>query len=156
MNWFSCFSFGCHLSSWLYVEECEFRCANMYVAIYPYIASILPTCHQSIHPSTSSNIHLILSIYLSFILSVPFYINMSEGILNPSSYPAPVHCLSIHWPSHPLIYPLILICILCNIHLCIVHPSSITHTELFLVPASVPQLVQQRLWYVLSCLGWCI
>ena len=24
--------------------------------------------------------------------------------------------------------------------------------ELFLVPASVPRLVQQRLWYVLSCL----
>ena len=25
-------------------------------------------------------------------------------------------------------------------------------TELFLVPASAPQLVQQRQWYVLSCL----
>ena len=26
---------------------------------------------------------------------------------------------------------------------------------LFLVPASAPQLVQM-LWYMLSCLGWCI
>ena len=25
-----------------------------------------------------------------------------------------------------------------------------------IVPASAPRLVQQRLWYVLSCLGWCI
>ena len=28
--------------------------------------------------------------------------------------------------------------------------------ELFLVPASAPQLVIQRLWYVLLYLGWCI
>ena len=28
--------------------------------------------------------------------------------------------------------------------------------ELFLDPASAPRLVEQRLWYVLSCLGWCI
>ena len=33
--------------------------------------------------------------------------------------------------------------------------GSILHggpTELFLIPASAPQLVQQRTWYVLSCL----
>ena len=28
------------------------------------------------------------------------------------------------------------------------------HTELFIIPASAPQLVWQRPWYVLSCL-WC-
>ena len=27
--------------------------------------------------------------------------------------------------------------------------------KLFLVPVSAPKLVCQKLWYVLSCLGWC-
>ena len=33
-----------------------------------------------------------------------------------------------------------------------IDPSWSGPIELFLVPASAPQLVQQRLWYVLSCL----
>ena len=33
-----------------------------------------------------------------------------------------------------------------------VDPSCGGHIELFLVPASAPRLVEQRLWFVLSCL----